>query len=168
MKLLLIIRNLRTSAMLTAPHNDRMAHDHRSLIVICLFRRFVPNNGMTSLRLTFLPQSMIQMRGYHFIISLRITEDTQESQAFTPKHIFQHLPRSKSSRIVSLHSRDKSDHRFGPLRIDWMDFEIDGATDRRPFGKEKQSKRGNNRKKNVQVFIKLLNIFRSCGGDVCF
>ncbi|EKM81812.1 hypothetical protein AGABI1DRAFT_118883 [Agaricus bisporus var. burnettii JB137-S8] len=82
------------------------------------------------------------MRGYHFIISLRITEDIQESQAFTPKHIFQHLPRSKSSRIVSLHSRDKSDHRFGPLRIDWMDFEIDGATDRRPFGKEKQSKRG--------------------------
>ncbi|TFK39962.1 BRCA1-associated protein [Crucibulum laeve] len=73
------------------------------------------------------------MRGYHIIIKLQRKYEISTSQprqldTFTPIALFQplppHSPKSTAKRRSTLlDSRNNKDYRFGPLQIDWMDFE---------------------------------------------
>ncbi|KAF9453593.1 zf-UBP-domain-containing protein [Macrolepiota fuliginosa MF-IS2] len=91
------------------------------------------------------------MLGYHIIISVNTADSsstkTHGIPTFTPKHIFQRLPRHKPSlphRQNTINHGDGKDCRTGPLQIDWMDFETE-ATGRRQSistGKERERRRG--------------------------
>jgi BRCA1-associated protein len=89
------------------------------------------------------------MRGYHIIITVDPkSSDTKAKgiQTFTPKHVFQRLPAHRpalSYRRQSIAREKKRDYRFGPLQIDWMDFETSNtALPSLSAGKEKEQRRG--------------------------
>lgn len=89
------------------------------------------------------------MRGYHIIISVKSEDEIKgAAQTFTPKHIFQRLPPHKPSlnRRDSINQEETKDYRFGPLRVDWMDFERQGdLLGRKPSvstGKERERRGG--------------------------
>lgn len=72
-----------------------------------------------------------EMRGYHIRIIVEQNAQISSSQpqaadSFLPSHLFQHLPAHKprptNRRNATFNSHNK-DYRFGPLRVDWVDFE---------------------------------------------
>ncbi|TFK51712.1 zf-UBP-domain-containing protein [Heliocybe sulcata] len=71
------------------------------------------------------------MKGYHIRIVLRPASDISSSQpqrsgAFFPTSIFQHLPAQTpkpTARQNALFNPHHKDYRFGPIRLDWVDFE---------------------------------------------
>lgn len=71
------------------------------------------------------------MRGYHIRITVeRKTEISQSHppvvDTFIPRSIFEHLPsqpaKSTSRRNATFNPAHR-DYRFGPIRLDWIDFE---------------------------------------------
>ncbi|KAH7907261.1 hypothetical protein BJ138DRAFT_1014815 [Hygrophoropsis aurantiaca] len=90
------------------------------------------------------------MRGYHIrIIVHRKTEISQSqphsssTDTFIPKNLFQHLPShspKSTSRRNALFNHTHKDYRYGPIRLDWIDFEnMNTAV---YVGKEKEVGRG--------------------------
>ncbi|KII85840.1 hypothetical protein PLICRDRAFT_44258 [Plicaturopsis crispa FD-325 SS-3] len=74
------------------------------------------------------------MRGYHIRISLHrkseistsYPQTSAESSVFTPSLLFQPLPAhtpKSTARKNALFNPKHKDYRFGPIRIDWVDFE---------------------------------------------
>ncbi|KAG2129212.1 uncharacterized protein EDB93DRAFT_1256339 [Suillus bovinus] len=89
------------------------------------------------------------LNSYHIRLALdRKTVDKSLSHpdtvdTFTPKALFQSLPshRPKSTaRRNALFNPAHKDYRFGPIRLDWIDFESSSST--MYAGKEKQAGRG--------------------------
>jgi BRCA1-associated protein len=90
------------------------------------------------------------MRGYHIhIIVQQKTQissyQPQAADTFIPSHLFQHLPahkpRSTRRQNATFNSQNK-DYRFGPVRVDWMDFENMSRASYSAVGKEKDHGRG--------------------------
>lgn len=71
------------------------------------------------------------MRGYHIRIAVqRKTEISQSHPSvvdtFLPKSVFEHLPSQSAkptSRRNATFNPAHKDYRFGPIRLDWIDFE---------------------------------------------
>jgi BRCA1-associated protein len=79
------------------------------------------------------------MHGFHLIIHLRrlspsrkpqqdssTSRSTSSASTYTPRSLFQALPSHKprpTSRNNALFNPAGKDYRFGPIRIDWVDFE---------------------------------------------
>lgn len=67
------------------------------------------------------------MRGYHIRIALQLpSSNLQPSDSFTPSRLFQPLPPHKPKPTVrknALFNPNHKDYRFGPIRLDWTDFE---------------------------------------------
>ncbi|KIL00751.1 hypothetical protein PAXRUDRAFT_821333 [Paxillus rubicundulus Ve08.2h10] len=71
------------------------------------------------------------MRGYHVQIIVQRQAEISQSHphivnTFVPKSIFQHLPSQlpkPTSRRNAFFNPDHKDYRFGPIRLDWIDFE---------------------------------------------
>ncbi|KAL9713641.1 hypothetical protein Ac2012v2_003252 [Leucoagaricus gongylophorus] len=88
------------------------------------------------------------MRGYHFIISLsnsKVAHETNPAIIFTPKHLFQRLPRhqrSPSYRRGFVNKPTEKDYRKGPLQIDWMEFEVNEFAGRRQYANAGKKKEG--------------------------
>jgi hypothetical protein len=61
----------------------------------------------------------------HYHIRLRLHESDDDSALFVPTFLFQNLPAQKARppRKTATHHHSRKDYRFGPIRIDWMDFE---------------------------------------------
>jgi BRCA1-associated protein len=113
------------------------------------------------------------MLGYHLIISVNGAKHSPESRSeitFTPKHIFQRLPLHKPSlscRRSSVGQVGDKDYRKGPLKIDWMDFEVKEGVGRRQSistGKEKERGRGMHYK--IPALETLMLFYRSSRGHV--
>ncbi|KAF5373345.1 hypothetical protein D9615_007463 [Tricholomella constricta] len=89
------------------------------------------------------------MRGYHIrLIAQRRTDispsQPQPADTYLPSLLFQHLPAHKpksTARRNALFNPQDKDYRFGPIRIDWVDFE---EMSKAPHivGKEKRNGRG--------------------------
>ncbi|KAG1831255.1 hypothetical protein EV424DRAFT_1573268 [Suillus variegatus] len=89
------------------------------------------------------------LNGYHIRLELyrKIIDDSLSHpdtvDTFTPKALFQslpsHRPKSTTRRNALFNSAHK-DYRFGPIRLDWIDFE--GSNSAMYAGKEKQAGRG--------------------------
>ncbi|KAF9245295.1 hypothetical protein BU15DRAFT_85626 [Melanogaster broomeanus] len=88
------------------------------------------------------------MRGYHVRIVVQKKAEISRSHphvldTFTPKSLFQHLPSQPAeptSRRNALFNSAHKDYRFGPIRLDWIDFE--NMSTAVYTGKEKDSLRG--------------------------
>ena len=71
------------------------------------------------------------MRGYHVRIVVQRKAEISQSHppvvdTFTPKSIFEHLPSQSTkptSRRNATFNPAHKDYRFGPIRLDWIDFE---------------------------------------------
>ncbi|KIJ20810.1 hypothetical protein PAXINDRAFT_174236 [Paxillus involutus ATCC 200175] len=71
------------------------------------------------------------MRGYHVQIIVQRKAEISQSHpqvvnTFVPKSLFQHLPSQPpkpTSRRNALFNPVHKDYRFGPIRLDWIDFE---------------------------------------------
>ncbi|KAF8075057.1 hypothetical protein FPV67DRAFT_1475860 [Lyophyllum atratum] len=89
------------------------------------------------------------MRGYHIRIILKRKTDISKSRSqtadtFLPSHLFQHLPAHKpnpTTRRNALFNSQNKDYRFGPIRIDWVDFEDMNAAPT-TTGKEREHGQG--------------------------
>ncbi|KAF8196745.1 BRCA1-associated protein [Mycena galopus ATCC 62051] len=83
------------------------------------------------------------MRGYHIRISVQLKTSSNQpsSDTFTPTSIFAKLPaqtpKPTSRRSATFNPRNK-DYRFGPIRLDWVDFEMSEKTvgKAREYGRE--------------------------------
>jgi hypothetical protein len=85
------------------------------------------------------------LNGYHIRLALHrnIIDDPDIIHTFTPKALFQSLPLhhpKPTARRNALFNPAHKDYRFGPIRLDWIDFEI--ANSAMYAGKEKQAGRG--------------------------
>ena len=77
------------------------------------------------------------MRGYHILISVQRQQDS-----FIPSHLFHSLPSHKPKptfRQNALFNPTNKDYRFGPIRLDWFDFERTPYT---AMGKVREQGRG--------------------------
>ncbi|KAF8141682.1 hypothetical protein EV363DRAFT_1413029 [Boletus edulis] len=71
------------------------------------------------------------MRGYHIRIVVQRKAEISQShppvvETFIPKSIFEHLPsqtRKPTSRRNAIFNPAHKDYRFGPIQLDWIDFE---------------------------------------------
>ncbi|KAJ7173770.1 hypothetical protein C8R46DRAFT_122527 [Mycena filopes] len=74
------------------------------------------------------------MRGYHIRISLKLKAGSNQpssSQAFTSGSVFDKLPAQTpkpTARQNALYNPRNKDYRFGPIRLDWVDFEMSDKT----------------------------------------
>ncbi|KAG2122106.1 hypothetical protein DEU56DRAFT_873656 [Suillus clintonianus] len=89
------------------------------------------------------------LNGYHIRVALhrKIIDDSlshpDSVDTFTPKALFQSLPLHRpkpTARRNALFNPAHKDYRFGPIRLDWIDFE--SANSVMYAGKEKQAGRG--------------------------
>lgn len=70
-----------------------------------------------------------RMRGYHIRIALKHKShpSTSASDQFTPSSLFEqlpsHNPKSTARRNATVNPQKLKDYRFGPIRIDWADFD---------------------------------------------
>ncbi|EGN96579.1 hypothetical protein SERLA73DRAFT_93073 [Serpula lacrymans var. lacrymans S7.3] len=86
------------------------------------------------------------MRGYHIRVSIPSKSEKpyhHPSGTFIPKTLFQHLPSHSpkpTTRRNALFNPAHRDYRFGPIRVDWVDFE--NMSTGVYTGKEKESGRG--------------------------
>ncbi|KAG6813815.1 hypothetical protein H0H92_006759 [Tricholoma furcatifolium] len=86
-------------------------------------------------------------RGYHIRITLRRKSDLSQSQpqaadTFIPSRLFQHLPahKTRKNRTIKPYSPPPNvDYRFGPIQIDWVDFE---DMNKAPFSSTKERELG--------------------------
>ncbi|KAI0060982.1 BRAP2-domain-containing protein [Artomyces pyxidatus] len=68
------------------------------------------------------------MRGYHvrIIVQAKASAANPKTDTFTPTSLWQHLPshtpKSTARRNATYNPANK-DYRFGPIRLDWVDFE---------------------------------------------
>ncbi|RDB23862.1 RING finger protein ETP1 [Hypsizygus marmoreus] len=91
-----------------------------------------------------------EMRGYHIRLTLYRKAEISQSQphatdSFIPSRLFQHLPAHKpksTNRRNALFNPQNKDYRFGPIRIDWVDFEQMSKAPYSAVGKEKEHGRG--------------------------
>jgi BRCA1-associated protein len=63
------------------------------------------------------------MNGYHILLLLRPKHSHPE---FTPTSLFEPLPSQKpqpTARRNAVFNPKNQDYRFGPIRIDWLDFD---------------------------------------------
>ncbi|KAF9005979.1 BRCA1-associated protein [Cyathus striatus] len=71
------------------------------------------------------------MRGYHILISLNRKTKESSSDFFYPTSLFHslpaHPPKSTAKRRNTAVGVRNKDYRFGPIRVDWMDFGDLGA-----------------------------------------
>ncbi|KAF9462930.1 hypothetical protein BDZ94DRAFT_1282774 [Collybia nuda] len=88
------------------------------------------------------------MRGYHIRITVDQTTQASLSQSrpadiFVPSHLFQRLPTHKpGNRSYPTFKSHHQDYRFGPLRVEWVDFEDMSRVSFNVVGKEKNPGRG--------------------------
>jgi len=84
------------------------------------------------------------MRAYHIRISVQLKAGSNQhpsSDIFTPGSVFVKLPaqtpKPTARRSATFNSRNK-DYRFGPIRLDWVDFEMSEKTagKAREYGRE--------------------------------
>ncbi|KAJ6496777.1 hypothetical protein DFH09DRAFT_1204991 [Mycena vulgaris] len=72
------------------------------------------------------------MRGYHIRISVQLNAgSTLPSDLFSPGSVFVKLPAQKpkpTARRNSLYNPRNKDYRFGPIRLDWVDFQMSDKT----------------------------------------
>lgn len=84
------------------------------------------------------------MRGYHILISLCPTFEASSpstAQEFIPFSLFQTLPAQPpkpTNRRNAVNSYKGKDYRFGPIRIDWVDFETMSMASHLHVGKERE------------------------------
>ncbi|KAJ7493434.1 hypothetical protein B0H11DRAFT_2172145 [Mycena galericulata] len=93
------------------------------------------------------------MRGYHIRISVHLKTGLGDpSDTFTPGSVFvklpAHAPKSTARRNALYNPRDK-DYRFGPIRLDWVDFKM---TDK-PVAASSGKARANGREPAAATFI---------------
>ncbi|GLB41727.1 putative BRCA1-associated protein 2 [Lyophyllum shimeji] len=88
------------------------------------------------------------MRGYHIRITVQRKTETypkpQAADPFLPSRLFQHLPAHKpgsTARRNALFNPHNKDYRFGPIRVDWIDFE-EMSKAPQTTGKEKERGQG--------------------------
>jgi BRCA1-associated protein len=65
----------------------------------------------------------------------------QPNSEYIPSSLFQHLPAQKpkpTSRRNALFNPKHKDYRFGPIRIDWVDFETSSMSKVLNSGKERE------------------------------
>ncbi|KAJ7746861.1 hypothetical protein DFH07DRAFT_889398 [Mycena maculata] len=65
------------------------------------------------------------MRGYHIRISVHLKAGGNPSDTFTPGSVFAKLPAQPpkpTARRNALYNPRNKDYRFGPIRLDWVDF----------------------------------------------
>lgn len=90
------------------------------------------------------------MRGYHIrIVVQRKSElplsQTQPGDYFVPTSLFQQLPAQKpksTARKNVLYNAASKDYRFGPLQIDWVNFEDMSKASYSTVGKGREHGRG--------------------------
>ena len=71
------------------------------------------------------------MRGYHIRIAVQRKTEISRSHpplvdTFLPKSVFEHLPSQPAKptlRKNAIFNPAHRDYRFGPIRLDWIDFE---------------------------------------------
>jgi BRCA1-associated protein len=86
------------------------------------------------------------LNGYHIRLALHRTivdDSLSHSDTFIPKALFQSLPLHRpkpTARRNALFNPAHKDYRFGPIRLDWIDFE--SVNSAMYAGKEKQAGRG--------------------------
>ncbi|KAG6910230.1 hypothetical protein DXG01_012365 [Tephrocybe rancida] len=87
-------------------------------------------------------------RGYHIYVTFHQKSAISQSQpqaadTFIPSRLFQHLPAHRSRRTKPTNNTKSviTDYRFGPIQIDWVDFE---DMNKAPLttGKERDANRG--------------------------
>ncbi|KAF7977078.1 hypothetical protein HWV62_4647 [Athelia sp. TMB] len=89
-------------------------------------------------------------RGYHIRIVLypksntsSLKLNTNDSSSFIPASLFQQLPAQKprqTTRQNAIHNSKQKDYRYGPIRLDWVEF--DKMSTGVVIGKEKEPGRG--------------------------
>lgn len=88
------------------------------------------------------------IHGYHIRLALHRNIDSSQSNphtidTFIPKDFFQRLPSHRpkpTARRHALFNTAHKDYRFGPIRLDWIDFK--SASSAMYAGKEKEPGRG--------------------------
>jgi hypothetical protein len=83
------------------------------------------------------------MRGYHIRISIQ--PQPADTGSFVPLQIFHNLPVHKpkpTSRRNPLFNSVNKDYRLGPIRLDWVDFEVTSNIQYTAMGKEREQGRG--------------------------
>jgi hypothetical protein len=88
------------------------------------------------------------MRGYHICISIQRQPETSKlrtnsADVFVPTHLFHQLPAHKpkpTSRRNALFNPADKDYRFGPIRLDWVDFELTNKAPYTTMGKEREGR----------------------------
>jgi len=91
-----------------------------------------------------------EMRGYHIRIVVQrkvglSTSQPHTADNFIPTTLFQHLPSQKPKPTVRRNALDNpqhKDYRFGPIRLDWVDFEDMNKAAYSSIGKGREHDRG--------------------------
>lgn len=66
------------------------------------------------------------MLGYHIRIVLHPNTPLSANNTFVPTSLFQHLPAQtpqQTARRNALFNPKPKDYRYGPIRLDWLDFD---------------------------------------------
>jgi hypothetical protein len=94
-------------------------------------------------------QDFPEMRGYHIRISIKrqpeSSKQAHSADVFVPTHLFHQFPAHKpkpTSRRNALFNPANKDYRFGPIRLDWVDFELASKAPHTTMGKEREQGRG--------------------------
>lgn len=104
------------------------------------------------------------MRGYHIRIILQPRTEISTSQPhlsdnFTPTSLFQHLPAQQpkpTARRNALFNHRHKDYRFGPIRLDWIDFEDMSANKNKNQNTYATASSGKEKERGRGAFIQLL------------
>jgi hypothetical protein len=104
------------------------------------------------------------MRGYHIQIVIHSNPPLSSSSlfpntdTFIPTSIFQHLPAQPpkhTARRHALFNPKHKDYRYGPIRLDWIDFDNMGTV--AVNGKEKEHGRGTQGQMSVIELLLTIN-----------
>jgi BRCA1-associated protein len=107
------------------------------------------------------------MRGYHIRISVQLKAgSTQPSSSpfFTPGSVFVKLPAQTpkpTARRNAIYNPRNKDYRFGPIRLDWVDFDMSEKTGY-STGKAREFGRGTSLAGNVLTGIPLTTSRTCC------
>ena len=111
--------------------------------------------------LVLLDASRSEMRGYHIHISLK---PHYSPESFVPSGLFHQLPLHKpkpTSRRNALSNPANKDYRLGPVRLDWVDFEVTEKPLHTAMGKER-AQQGRGWFFGMSRLIRLSILLRSC------
>lgn len=133
------------STFLTNASVIRSGGTGRRLVIAEAFRRSVNDlSGYDQQHLC------IMRRGYHIRIVLypksntsSLKLNTNDRSSFIPASLFQQLPAQKprqTTRQNAIHNSKQKDYRYGPIRLDWVEF--DKMSTGVVIGKEKEPGRG--------------------------